>query len=100
MQLNLQDVAGDSHAHLAVQPLVFGSYENTDILSYLKKAGYDLNLKNAKGETPYHLACKQASGRMRRQLQTMLGIPDDPNATRAESEYVPQDSFTAPPDFH
>lgn len=68
----------------------YGSYENTDILGYLKRAGYDLNLKNGDGETPYDLACKQASGRMKVQLKNILGLYNDGPDQPVVEPFVPE----------
>ena len=51
-----QDLAGRSAMHYAVQPLKFGSYENTDLLLALHRAGFANALRDKDGLTPAHYA--------------------------------------------
>lgn len=71
--LGVQSSVGSSALHYCVQPLAFGSYENTEILSALVKGGAPADLKDASGRTAVDLACSQQSGRMLKCLQE-LGV--------------------------
>lgn len=64
MDKDLQDKHGKTHAHLVVNPLEYGSFENEQILQDLYDAGYDLNQKDSQGKTPLDYAKLQASGLM------------------------------------
>ena len=96
--VDLQDRSGNSHAHVAVQPLPFGSYENTSLLDALAGAGYSLGLRNAAGQTPADLAATQASGRMWQKLDRLGAC----GGTQREEPFdgLRSEEFTAPHDFH
>ena len=49
--LSLQDKQGKSVIHLAINPLEFGSYENSDLLVLLAKKGAPLKLADKKGKS-------------------------------------------------
>lgn len=59
LNVNQVDTFGKNAVHYVVNPLEFGSYENTEILQILKQAGYDLNHKDNEGNTPLHYALLQ-----------------------------------------
>ncbi len=50
VDLNLQDSNGKTVLHLVVNPLPFGSYENTHLLEILVNAGAKLAIKDKQGE--------------------------------------------------
>jgi len=48
-----QDTKGKSLIHYIVEPLEFGSYENSEILQAAIDAGFKPNLRDTEGNTPY-----------------------------------------------
>ena len=59
-----KDKQGKTPVHHVVNPLPYGSYENTKILEALANAGFDLNEKDNDGKPPIYYAFLQDSGRM------------------------------------
>jgi ankyrin repeat protein len=51
-----QDKAGKSATHFVINPIRYGSYENLEILGLLHKYGFNLQIKDASGQTPAHYA--------------------------------------------
>lgn len=54
--MKIQDKSGKTAIHYVINPIKFGSYENTSILRDLFKAGFNLNVKDSMGKTPAHYA--------------------------------------------
>lgn len=59
------DKFGKSVVHYVVNPLRYGSYENSKLLKKVIKNGFKWDLKDAEGKTPYDYALLQKSGIMR-----------------------------------
>lgn len=53
--------AGKTACHMAVQPLHYGSYENTRLVAMLVRAGGDLNARDASGKSVLDYAREQRS---------------------------------------
>lgn len=51
------DIYGKSVLHYIVNPLEFGSYENSEMLKKAIQIGFVHNIKDKKGKTPYNYAC-------------------------------------------
>ena len=51
-----QPLSGNTSVHVCVQPLLFGSYENVQILRKLKESGFDLSIRNNDGKSPLDFA--------------------------------------------
>lgn len=71
----VQDVAGKSAVHFVVNPVLFGSYENTNILAKLAEAGYDLQARDANGKEPIEYAMEQQSGVLLKKLKQLTNRP-------------------------
>ena len=61
LDLNFKDARGWTVMHYCVQPLDFGSYENTTLLGKLHNAGFKYNGTDKEGKTPLDLALSQDS---------------------------------------
>ncbi|KAE9047678.1 hypothetical protein PR002_g910 [Phytophthora rubi] len=59
--LGQRNAAGLSACHMAVQPLDYGSYENTRLLAMLVRAGGDLRVRDASGKSVIDYARDQSS---------------------------------------
>ncbi len=59
--LNVQDSNGKTAVHLVVSPVVYGSYENVEILELLAGHGADLNIKDKDGKAAIYYACLQVT---------------------------------------
>jgi ankyrin repeat protein/predicted DNA-binding WGR domain protein len=68
--INHQDFSGKTLVHYAINPLSFGSYENTQILTYLIKIGADATIKDNQNMSPYYYASLQFSGKMVKVLES------------------------------
>ncbi|KAG7399042.1 hypothetical protein PHYBOEH_009820 [Phytophthora boehmeriae] len=64
-----RNASGLTACHIAVQPLDYGSYENTRLLAMLVRAGGDLRAKDSSGKTPVDYARAQQSQFMLRFLE-------------------------------
>uniref|UniRef100_A0A516AGX8 Poly [ADP-ribose] polymerase n=1 Tax=Crypthecodinium cohnii TaxID=2866 RepID=A0A516AGX8_CRYCO len=62
--LKAADKQGCTAIHHCISPLPFGSFENTEMLAMLIKAGVPTEAKNKAGKTALDLAKVQSSGRM------------------------------------
>lgn len=67
------DVYGKTALHYVVTPCRFGSFENTEILTNLSKAGYSLEARDGSGLKPIDYAAQQKSGKMLKQIYELLG---------------------------
>ncbi|CDW79015.1 nad(+) adp-ribosyltransferase-3 [Stylonychia lemnae] len=56
------DKNGKSFIHFIINPLEFGSFENSDILQKALEIGFKHNIRDKQGMTPYQQACLQKSG--------------------------------------
>jgi hypothetical protein len=56
--LNNKDQDGKSAIHFVVCPIEFGSYENDDLLIAMMDFGFEANLEDLDGKTPYWYACQ------------------------------------------
>lgn len=59
------DEKGWTLVHHIVQPLEFGSYENAEILKRALEEGFVWDKPNPEGLTPYQMACRQKSGKLK-----------------------------------
>jgi hypothetical protein len=66
------DKFGKSVVHYVVNPLQYGSYENTQLLKKVIKNGFRWDLKDAEGKTPSDYALLQKSGIMKQAFDTLL----------------------------
>jgi len=78
----MQDVAGKSAVHFVVNPVLFGSYENTHLLAKLAEAGYDLQARDANGKEPIEYAMEQQSGVLLKKLKQLTNRPKLPEQPR------------------
>ena len=80
--LRLQDSKSRSLLHCCVAPLPFGSFENTEMLELLLKAGVPVELRDVQGRTAVELAALQRSGCMhqvfRAQIMGIEAVPSVP----------------------
>ena len=53
------DKKGKSLIHYIVNPLPYGSFENTDLLRKAIEVGFKYDLRDQDGKTPYERACEQ-----------------------------------------
>ncbi|KAI9981476.1 hypothetical protein PInf_009228 [Phytophthora infestans] len=75
---------GLTACHMAVQPLDYGSYENTRLLGMLVRAGGDLRVQDASGKSPIDYARDQRSRFVLRYLERTF--PDVVSAQAQASE--------------
>jgi len=75
--LKSQDKQGCNAIHHCISPLPFGSFENTEMLAMLIKAGVPTNVTNKAGKTALALAKVQSSGRMLECLKANKAAPAD-----------------------
>ena len=52
------DKHGKSIIHYIVNPIKFGSYENTELLKKALEVGFKADIKDHRGKTPYDYACE------------------------------------------
>ena len=76
------DKQGRTLAHLIVQPIKYGSYENVDLLKALAKAGAPLSADDCEKHTPMHYAKLQDSGVMAKALQQLGAEVEQPGLCR------------------
>ena len=77
LKTDLRDVAGKTAAHLVVNPLPFGSYENRVLLKKLSDAGYQMDVQDSQNKTPSDYAKHQGTGVLHKELCQILGVPED-----------------------
>ncbi|XP_052272329.1 poly [ADP-ribose] polymerase tankyrase-like isoform X2 [Dreissena polymorpha] len=95
LNLDAQDKAGWSVVHHLVSPLVYGSYDNEELLYILHKAGASITLENKHGDTPLAQAIKSGgTPRLSKRLQDILGIEADKLESTKQSPFKLQ---TEPP---
>lgn len=76
--------------HFVVNPVGFGTYENTAILDELHRAGYRFDLKDKEGLSPLDYAMEQSSGVLAAKIQEKLGA----RVSKAKGAILRQNSFT------
>jgi ankyrin repeat protein len=97
--VDLKDAEGNTAVHHCVQTSEFGSFENTQILEALHKMGFNLNVKNNQGVTPFDLSLGQSSGRMGNKLMELSNVFETDIAQRTPKrktsvpEAYPQSKF-------
>lgn len=55
---NVDLIYGKSFIHYIVNPLPFGSYENKTLLKKALEFGFNAQIKDKNGNTPYYYACQ------------------------------------------
>ena len=73
--------------------MMYGSYENADLLEKLAACGLNLNLKDKAGKTPLDYAREQSSGKMASFLSDALRIPRHSMVESMELSHVPEDDW-------
>ena len=76
LNLGVSDVDGKSAVHYVVNPCRFGSYENTNILDALFKAGYPLDMVDNDGQQPIQYSMNQQSGKLLNMLAKLTNRQD------------------------
>jgi len=87
--VNDKDRNGKSPLHHCVNPLVFGSYENTEMLQKLIDHGANVNIQDQVNRPPLFYALMQDSGRMAAVL-TAAGAKQMPTRPMRETSVLPQ----------
>ncbi|CAK85722.1 unnamed protein product (macronuclear) [Paramecium tetraurelia] len=96
-EAHFQDSNKRSPIHHVVQPLEFGSYENTEMLELLASI-FDVNLVDDKGKTALDYAVDQDSGVMARVLKNLKAIkniksqqPRLPTSVISQAQWVEEE---------
>ncbi len=91
-----QDKAGKSAAHFVINPIRYGSYENTEILGLLHKYGFGLQMKDASGQTPAHFAAQQESGVMLKELAKLTGQESQLQMIQRQTSMIQSQNWPEP----
>ncbi len=81
------DAGGSTAAHYVVNPLAYGSWENSQILDILATSGYPLTARDASGKTPLDYAICQSSGKLANALRQHEG--KNTQTTQSVVTYTP-----------
>jgi len=92
----VQDVAGKSAVHFVVNPVLFGSFENVNLLAKLAEAGYDLEARDANGKEPIEYAMEQQSGVLLKKLKQLTNRSKTPVKARRLLSSIRADQWPAP----
>jgi len=85
---NAVDSKGRSLVHYAVCPFEEGSFENENLLSYLIENGFETNISDIYGKTPYYYASQQETGTNLRVFKRYNKVPQEIKVFRRQNSIV------------
>ena len=88
LDMSQKDTEKRTALHHVVQPLPYGSFENTTILELLLRQSQDPHAQDAYGVTAYQLAYLQRSGRMLEVFRSLNILEATPHIMRRLSGYL------------
>ncbi|KAL4491479.1 hypothetical protein ABPG72_008135 [Tetrahymena utriculariae] len=88
------DNKGKNAVHYTVNPVEFGSYENTEILDLLHNAKIDFNVKDKEGNTAIFYALQQDSKKMAEALKKYnVEVPKEKKLPQRAATSIVTDAF-------